>query len=145
MFLGLGQVEVEKGDSLHSKTSWCLAAKGHLESKLFQLHYAKRHSAQSDLFWRLHFLLLYATDLFLCILGGIDLTRLDTQPSQTCPEGYIFLLLYATVARSGFLREISRIFFLPIRRDFRDGDLAVPIWLQLENPVATWSYVKRNF
>ena len=27
---------------------------GHLESKLLQLHYAKGHSAQSDLFWRLH-------------------------------------------------------------------------------------------
>ena len=25
------------------------------------------------------------------------ITQKDTQPSQTCPEGYIFLLLFATV------------------------------------------------
>ena len=49
-----GEAEVETADSLQTKP-WCLMAEGHLESKRLQLHYAKGHSAQSNLFWRLHF------------------------------------------------------------------------------------------
>ena len=41
--------------NLQSQTSWCLMAEGHHESKRLQLLYAKGHSAQSDLIWRLHF------------------------------------------------------------------------------------------
>ena len=50
-----GQVKVETAGSLYSQISWCLVAEGHLESKWLQLHYAERHLAQSDFFWRLHF------------------------------------------------------------------------------------------
>ena len=100
-----------------SSSSSCLMAEGHLESKWLKLHYAKGHSAQSDLFWRLHFSVaichsgvsLYFVEY---ILKPPDAWRLkdtsrendyhcitqkDTQPSQTCSEGYIFLLLFATV------------------------------------------------
>jgi len=71
--------EVETADSLHSKISWCLMAEGHLESKWLQLHYAKGHSAQSDLFWRLHFSVAICHSgvsfYFWGVLTGLDLTR----------------------------------------------------------------------
>ena len=47
--------DVETVGSLHSQTPWCLMAEGHLESKWLQLHYAKGHSAQTNLFWRSNF------------------------------------------------------------------------------------------
>jgi len=69
-----GQVEVETADSLHSKPpdAWRL----------------KDTSREND---------------YNCI------TQKDTQPSQTCSEGYIFLLLFATVVFLCILGVLTRL------------------------------------
>ena len=74
-----GQAEVETADSLHSQTFWCLMAEGHLESKWLQLHYAKGHSVQSDLFWRLHFSVATRHSGVSLYLGSTNSTRPDKE------------------------------------------------------------------
>ena len=64
---------------------------GHLENKWLQTHYAKGHSAQSDLFWRLHFLLLYASKWFFFVYGiwGV-LTELGFSVTLKSQVGSLF-------------------------------------------------------
>ena len=60
---------------------------GQLESIWSQLNYATRTLSPVRIVLKVTlFLLLHCTGVFLCFWGV--LTRLDTQPSQTCSEGY---------------------------------------------------------